>query len=106
MKLSDFKEIKKLTNGTSMGNWKQISNWLYKPTWEYFIYLTIGWAVVLGLFLFEIIYTFDNRSIWMTVLYVLILLLLYMLIFVSGYKHVRKYENTKNGEKTTTHKLR
>lgn len=86
-----------------MGNWKQISNWLYKPTWEYFIYLTIGWAVVLGWFGFEIICTFDDSSTWMIVLCV-VLLLFYVLMFVSGYKHVRKYENAKNVEQTMTHK--
>ena len=74
-----------------MGNLINLSRWLNKPTWGDFVGLMIGWAILLGSGIVAIIDSFARRPIWLTIIFVLLLLLVYVAMFYSGYCHVKRH---------------
>lgn len=72
-------------------NFQRLNRWLNKPTWGDFIIQMIGWALVLGMFVVYIVSTANERSMWLTVLYTLLLVVFYVVMFVSGYRHVKSH---------------
>ena len=72
-------------------NFQRLNKWLNKPTWGDFIVLMIGWTLTLGALVAYVVFTTDERSMWLTLLLILLLVVLHVAMFVGDYHHVKSH---------------
>lgn len=72
-----------------MGNFLRQGKWITNPTWEDFIFLTVGWGILLAYIVAVIISVGDKYRF----LYVLLVLFFYVIIIISAYMHVKKHKS-------------